>query len=43
MSHNVTWRVLYELNEEAKLGMDREIEAALTKDQFVRAWDAIRQ
>jgi hypothetical protein len=41
MSHNVTWRVLYELSEEAKLGMDREIDAAT--NQFVRAWEAIRQ
>jgi hypothetical protein len=39
-SHNVTWHVLYELNEESKLGMDREIEAA--KDEFVHAWKASR-
>jgi len=43
MSHNVTWRVLYELNEEAKLGMDREIEAALRTSLCARGTRSVNK
>jgi hypothetical protein len=41
MSHNLTWRVLYEFNEEAHLGMNAELEAA--KNAQIAAWERIRQ
>jgi hypothetical protein len=40
MTHNLTWRVLYDFNQEAHLGMDAQLEAA--KDAQIAAWRGIR-
>lgn len=40
MSHNLTWRVLYDFNQEAHLGMDTELQGA--KDSQIKAWETIR-
>ena len=41
MSHNLTWRVLYDFNEEARLGMHAEMEAA--RKGLMTAWEVVRQ
>ena len=41
MSHNLTFRVLYDFNQEAKLEMDGPLEEA--KQAQIKAWESIRE